>query len=397
MLDTSYSNKFDNTTSSHTVNASYRVGDRDNMFNVGISYKYTELDSKQIYPQVASVSKNFNNVLPNLMWRKKISAKSTINIMYRANTNTPSISQLQNVVNNSNSLLLTTGNPDLKQQVTNMLSARYSYTNTKKSTSFFANLFLQQADNYIATATYSPKSDSLLNNGTILYKGAQLSRPVNVDGYMSLRSFLTYAMPLKFMKSSLNLNGGFSYSKTPGLVNYLRTTSNNYTYNGGVVIASNISQYIDFNVSYNASFTDTKNSNVTSLNTHYVTQTAGAQLNLLSKKGWFIQNDVSNTSNSGLTAGYNQSYWLWNAGIGKKFLKNQAGELKLSVFDLLKQNQSITRTVDPTYIADVRNDVLRQYFMLTFTYKLKNFGTPKPASNNFDRNNGMGPGGNRPF
>lgn len=137
MLDTSYSNKFDNTTSSHTVNASYRVGDRDNMFNVGISYKYTELDSKQIYPQVASVSKNFNNVLPNLMWRKKISAKSTINIMYRANTNTPSISQLQNVVNNSNSLLLTTGNPDLKQQVTNMLSARYSYTNTKKSTSFF--------------------------------------------------------------------------------------------------------------------------------------------------------------------------------------------------------------------------------------------------------------------
>lgn len=220
---------------------------------------------------------------------------------------------------------------------------------------------------------------------------------MNVDGYMSLRSFLTYAMPLKFMKSSLNLNGGFSYSKTPGLVNYLRTTSNNYTYNGGVVIASNISQYIDFNVSYNASFTDTKNSNVTSLNTHYVTQTAGAQLNLLSKKGWFIQNDVSNTSNSGLTAGYNQSYWLWNAGIGKKFLKNQAGELKLSVFDLLKQNQSITRTVDPTYIADVRNDVLRQYFMLTFTYKLKNFGTPKPASNNFDRNNGMGPGGNRPF
>ena len=200
------------------------------------------------------------------------------------------------------------------------------------------------------------------------------------------------------MKSNLNVNGGFSYAKTPGQVNYQKNIANSYTYNGGLVIASNISQYIDFNVSYNASFTNTKNQLTTAANTNYVTQTAGAQLNLLSKKGWFVQNDISNTSYSGLSAGNNQSYWLWNAGIGKKFLKNQAGELKLSVFDLLKQNQSITRTVDANYITDTRNDVLRQYFMLTFTYKLKNFGTPKPGAGNFNGNNQMGgPGGNRPF
>ena len=124
-------------------------------------------------------------------------------------------------------------------------------------------------------------------------------------------------------------------------------------------------------------------------------------MNLLTKKGWFLQNDVTNISTSGLSAGYNQSYWLWNAGIGKKFLKNQAGEIKLSVFDLLKQNNSITRTVDPTYTDDVRNQVLQQYFMLTFTYKLKNFGTPARQNNNrgeFNRG-GMGggfPGGGNP-
>ena len=61
------------------------------------------------------------------------------------------------------------------------------------------------------------------------------------------------------------------------------------------------------------------------------------------------------------------------------------GELKLSVFDLLKQNKSITGTVTESYVQDVRNQVLQQYFMLTFTYKLKTFG--KGRVSNEDREN----------
>ena len=44
------------------------------------------------------------------------------------------------------------------------------------------------------------------------------------------------------------------------------------------------------------------------------------------------------------------------------------------MFDLLKQNRSITRNVTETYIEDVQNQVLQRYFMLTFTYNLRNFG-----------------------
>jgi hypothetical protein len=67
-------------------------------------------------------------------------------------------------------------------------------------------------------------------------------------------------------------------------------------------------------------------------------------------------------------------------------------ELKLSVFDLLKQNQSITRTVESNYIEDTRSRVLTQYFMLTFTYSLKNFGTPAKRGEGFGPG-GFGPGG----
>ena len=399
LFDDSLSNKFDNVTIKHNTGVTYRLGDRDNMFSVGLSYQYTELTSDRTYPSPVRVSKNFNNVLPNLMWTKKFNVRNSIRVFYRANTNTPSVTQLQDVYNNNNPLFVTAGNPNLKQQVGNVLSARYTYTNTAKSKSLFFNVFLQQNSNYITNATYTATKDSVLNSSVTLYKGSQLSKPVNVDGYWSLRSFITYSMPLKFMKSNLSINGGFTYGNTPGLINNIRNNSKSYVYNAGVVLASNISEYVDFNINYSVNFNNVTNSIQPSLDNKYVQQSAGAQLNLLSKKGWFIQNDISNQSYSGLSGGFNQRYWLWNAGIGKKFLKKQQAELKLTVFDLLKQNQSITRTATDSYIQDVQNQVLRQYFMLTFTYNLKNFGTARPGNNSgFERERMGGSGGGfRPF
>ena len=78
--------------------------------------------------------------------------------------------------------------------------------------------------------------------------------------------------------------------------------------------------------------------------------------------------------------------------------KKQQGELKLSVFDLLKQNRSIVRNVTDVYIEDVQNEVLRQYFMLTFTYNLRTFGTPaSKGAGGFGPSQGFGPGGRRAF
>jgi len=383
-FDTSLSNKFNNTTTTNNGGVSYRLGtSRDNQFSVGVNIQHSRLESDRIFPTTTQVDQSFTTLLPNLMWRKKISLHSSFNIFYRANTNFPSVTQLQDVVNNSNPLRVSSGNPDLKQSYTHFLSGRYTFTNTQKGQSFFANIFLQTAQDYISNATYRPVfGDSLIQKGITLKEGSQLTKPVNLDGYKSLRSFFTYSMPVKFIKSNLNLSTGFIYSKLPGLINYLETKTDNYTYNVGVVVASNISEYVDFNLSYNANFNTVKSS-VQDQDDKYINQSAGLQLNLLSKKGWFIQNDLSNQSYSGLAGGYNQSYWLWNAAIGKKFLKNKTGELKLSAFDLLKQNQSVVRTVQENYIEDSQSKVLQQYFMLTFTYSLKNFG--KPPVRNFQR------------
>lgn len=392
ILDTSLSNKFDNTYNTQNTGLTYRLGDRDNMISAGLSYQYSELKSDQVFPQVTQIDKSFSNVLGNVFARVKLSTKSNLRVIYRSSVNPPSINQLQNVINNSNQFYYTTGNPDLQQQYTNNIITRYNYTNSAKGTSFFANIFFQTTKDYVANAVYTAAKDSALTNTVTLYKGSQISKPVNLDGYVSARSFFTFGLPLKFIKSNFNFNAGLGYAKLPGLINNVSNISNSYNYNLGAVLASNISEYIDFTLSYSGNINNVKNTLQPTLNNNYFTQSAGIVVNLLTKKGQFFQNDLSNQYYKGLTDGFNQNYWLWNMAIGQKFLKKQAGELKLSVFDLLKQNKSITRNVTESYVEDVRNQVLQQYFMLTFSYKLRNFGNAKASSerpNPMDRRGGF--------
>lgn len=378
--DTSLSNVFDNTYQAQNAGISYRYGNRDKMLAIGVSYQYSELNSDQVFPMTTNVHRTFSNLLPNAMLRLKLSANSNLRMFYRSSTTQPSISQLQNVINNSDPLFISTGNPDLGQQYTNQLITRYSYTQPQKGISFFANIFLQNTQNYVSNATYIASRDSVLTPTVTLYRGSQLSKPVNLDGYYSVRSFLTFGMPLRFIKTNLNWNAGFTWSRTPGIINNIENLANSFNYNLGAVLSSNISEYVDFTFSYSANFNDLKNSIQPTLNNTYFSQSAGVRLNLLSKNGWVFSNDLTSQLYSGLTDGYNQQYWLWNVSAGKKFLKGQRGELKLTIFDLLNQNRSITRTTTANYVEDVQTQVLKQYFMVTFTYKIRNFKTSKAAT-----------------
>ncbi len=368
------SSKFDNTNAVQKGGIAYRYATKDNQFSIGADYQQSTLRSDQVFPNMLQVNKSFSNILPNAMLRLKTSDKSNIRFTYRANTTVPSVTQLQDVYDITNLPFVSAGNPELEQQYNHQMSARYTYTNTKKGQLFVGNIFYQATKNYITNATYVALTDSVISNTLVLKSGQQLTRPVNLDGYNSLRSFFTFATPVKFIKSNLNLNAGVTLSRLPGIINNQLNKSNTITYTLGTVIASNVSQYVDFTVSYSANFNNVTNDLSSSLDQKYFSHTASVQLNLLSKKGWFFQTDLNNQLYSGLSQGFNQSYFLWNISTGKKFLKNQQGELRLSVFDVLKQNQSITRTVSETYIEDVQNRVLKQYFMLTFAYNLRNFG-----------------------
>ena len=162
----------------------------------------------------------------------------------------------------------------------------------------------------------------------------------------------------------------------PGMINSTLTSTKTYLYTLGLGFVSNISEYIDYNINYNANINKANTTGGMESNNNYVNHVITISCNLLSKSGWFVQNDLNHQIFKGLSAGYDRNFTLWNAAIGKKFFKNKTGEIKLSVFDILKQNQSVSRNVTNTYIEDSRSEVLQQYYMLTFSYNLKNFGKP---------------------
>jgi hypothetical protein len=49
----------------------------------------------------------------------------------------------------------------------------------------------------------------------------------------------------------------------------------------------------------------------------------------------------------------------------------------LSVYDLLNQNNAISRTNTDSYIQDSQTNVLNRYYMLTFTYNFKKYFAKK--------------------
>src|SRR5207244_1004254 len=111
-FDSSLSNKFDNTITTNNAGITYRYSQtKDNMLSFGINYQNTKLESQRIFPTTGSINQSFSNFLPSAMWRRKFSAKSNIRVYYRALTNFPSITQLQDVVNLTNPLRVSVGNP----------------------------------------------------------------------------------------------------------------------------------------------------------------------------------------------------------------------------------------------------------------------------------------------
>ena len=375
--DSSLSNQFENKIITHNGGITYRFNrSKDEQLGINVNYQQTQFTSETISPKNISIERNYSNFIPYAYWRKKINKYCNIRAFYRANISFPSVTQLQDVYNLSNPLNISTGNKDLKQFITQYTGSRFSYTNTKTNKSIFANFFIQKSDNYISNATYIAANDSVLDNGIILKQGSQLSKPLNLDGYLMFRSSFTYSMPIKWVKSTVNFTSSMVYTKMPGIINAIQTSTNTYLYNLGLGFVSNISEYVDYNINYNANINKAQTSGGTILNNNYVNHNVTASLNLLSKSGWFLQNDLNHQIFKGLSAGYDRSFTLWNAAIGKKFFKNKTGEIKLSVFDILKQNQSVSRIVTNTYLEDSRSEVLQQYYMLTFSYNLKNFGKP---------------------
>ena len=372
------SSTVENRSISNSLGAGWRYNTKDFQFMVRANYQMLNMDTDQLYPTAIDTTRNYHNILPFAMLRYNISQDRNIRVFYMGRTQIPSIDQLQSAIDNSNPTLLTQGNPNLGQSFSHNLNVRYSSANPGKSSSFFAFVGGSVAQDYIGRVTNR------------LEDGRQISRPVNLDGQYSVRSFLNYGLPLNFIKTNLNLNANANYSLTPSLfsdasTSFLEIANDTKSTNlgAGVVLSSNISENLDFLLSTNGSYNDVQYSYLTAQNNNYYNQSSLFRLNWIVWKGLTITSELNHQYNGGLAEGIDPTYMLWNGGIGYKFMKDRQAEIRLSGFDLLGQNTSVQRNINDAYIEDVQTTVLQRYFLVSFNYNLRQFagaGNTTPAN-----------------
>lgn len=387
VLDTALSNEFNNKFITQRLRTGYSYNNEGWNLSANLDYQYAKLDNEAFFPTEGVFVRDFNNFLPSasLSYRNRETGIS-YRVRYRTGTDEPSVSQLQNVVNNQNPLNLSVGNPNLGQSFNNNIFANISKVNMEKSRTLFAFLTYSGTSNYIGTNTYIASEDTLINDEILLRPGGQITQPVNLDGNFSTRAFVSYGSPIKKLKSNLNLNTRVGFNRRPGMINGEKNINDNVDLSQGITLSSNISKDFDFTLSTTGTYTIVNSSLQESLDNNYYVQESNLRLYYSPNDGkLFIGNNVSNSLYRGLSEGFDQSVWLWNIEAGYRFAKSNKAEVKLVVFDLLNQNKSINRTISDVSVTDVYTNVLTRYGLLTFTYIIGKFKEPDPSDQPWQR------------
>jgi hypothetical protein len=226
---------------------------------------------------------------------------------------------------------------------------------------------------YIGSRTIVAQHDSLLQDGIMLGRGARLVYPDNLGGAYNARTLLVRSMPVDLIRSNLNLSGGVSFSRRPSVTDHVRSLSDNAGLNAGIALSSNISDRVDFRLSYQGNYNIVTNSARPELDVDYFSGRARGGFNLIFGSGLVLASDFNIRHYAGLGDGFNRNTVYWNTSIGYKFLENDAAEIKMTALDVLAQNDNVNRSISDDYIDDYRTNVLSRYFMVAFTYNFRSF------------------------
>lgn len=371
LLDTSLTNIYKNSYRTNALGAGYRFQGEEMNLMVGASLQEATLSGDQRFPIVEKVSRTFRSALPqaNLRWR--FSRNKNFQVNYQARTSPPSIDQLQNVIDNSNPIQLSVGNPSLKEQYQHTLNVRYSSANPGDAEYMFFLLGGTYTNDHIGNRTILAIRDTLLDGMIRIPAGSQVRQPLNLKNAYSIRSMGTYGFWWEPIESNINLNASINLTRTPSIINGQLNHSYTPTFGGGVVVSSNISEKIDFTISSQTSYSKVNNTLQKDLDADYLNQRTRFRLEWIFGEGFVLSSNMFHRYSANLSSDYKENFLIWNLGVGKKFLENNAAEIRLSVFDLLNQNTNIQRNVTESYFEDTRTNLLQRYILLTFSYNLR--------------------------
>lgn len=229
---------------------------------------------------------------------------------------------------------------------------------------------------FISNAIFLPGHDSLIMNGYLLQKGAQLTMPVNLNGFNSYRGNFTWSVFFRKLKSNLSIDAGYARTQSPAMFNYIKTLTTTSVYNLTFRTGGNYSKYFGFNLSWNPSYSRSSSSLQSRSAHNYFSQNINASLYGNIMKGFRINCDFSYRDYSATSSRYAQNFMMLNAGITKKFFKKQNGELQFYVYDILNQGSAVSHTITDLYIQDRQANIQSRYYMITAIFNLRHYNMP---------------------
>ncbi len=374
VLDPTLSNTYTSDYTIHRIGPGYNWAKERNNFVVNLSYQYSTLDGQVQSSKSQPVKRSYNDLTYFLMGNFNFNKQNSLRVFLMSSTDNPRIQQLNNILDISNMQYVSNGNENLNPAYSHRFNMHYNYTNLEKARTFMWMFSFQTTQNYLAQSMYTGNNipENIINE--VGARPIQYSTTENVDGYLDLRTHLNYGLPLNFMKCNLNLMGGVSYREEPSLINGEKNIASNLGYNAHVVLGSNISENVDFTLSWGGGFNQANNSLSTQGKNEYFNHNVEASFKAVFLKGFTFTASANYTQYIGYTNDYNDSYTLCNAYIGHKLFKNQLGEIMFGVNDIFNQNKAFSRSTGSGFTQNSWNSVIGRYFIAQFNYNLRFFG-----------------------
>ncbi|MDR3260273.1 MAG: outer membrane beta-barrel protein [Tannerella sp.] len=383
-LDTTYSKSTRNSSVEQRASIAFKsVRGKYNYtigFNLDPSHSNTEtfVGDNVLY----SMSRNVLNYSPTAQLNYNFDKRTNLRVDYDGRTTQPSMQQLQPVADVSDPLNTTIGNPELNPTYTNNMRLRFQKFVPENQTAFMifadGNYII---NNIVSKSTYDTNT------------GKRISTYENVNGNYNGNIRVIFNTPLKNKKFSINSMTWGMYSNTNGFINGSENTSKALILNerAGINYRSDL---FDFGLNGNIRYNQTKNTLQGQNNLNTYNYGGGASTTLYLPWHFQIESDITYSTNSGYTDGYQQKELLWNASASKSLFKNNSGTLRFKIYDILQQRSNISYSATASTIRYSEYNTLGSYFMVHFIYRFSIFsGGAKESDMRRDGPRFGGPGG----
>lgn len=357
-LDSLFSNSFENKQYVNFAGLFVRYENTKHLVRFGARARNTTLENVNLFTN-ENINQNVNNLLPGFRYTFKMKQNSRINFNYNTDAQLPSVNQLQPLQDNTNPNRIVVGNPDLLPTYSHAM--RLNYHLFKPLTGFY--IWSGASFNYINNA---------FSNSIVFDQfGRTINQTINVDNnyFGNLNTGVGIPIYKQIIKSNVSVNAGTSSINNK--INGLDNKTINQSLGGGLEfvydqdsIFFKIGGRVDYN---NPNSTLNMGANQPYFSYNY---TANFEIDLFWNMS--IGMDGRYIIQSQRAEGFNLNYFLWDAHISKRFLKDESLVLRLSGNDLLNQNITASRNIQTNIIVDNRTQIISRYFMVKLTYNFKN-------------------------